>query len=406
MTDPATAAAGTPAQEVVAELEAAFEHHQIIDSEINEIGERNLKAAADGYRNATRLLDSYEETAVGSGDFSSYLEFQSQFLSLIEQLPDSAMAAEGFQRASDRMDKRRLKTSDFDFAREAIEPASEATALLTRREEAADAYRSARHEAKTTLKDLEADRKRLEELQTLGDLEVSVSLKPLREPIEAYNDAIAEAFETFRKTQPARELFELLAAAADRPLVGISRPPRELAEYIATAPAGQEPLSTLRTYAEYSPSKLQHYVEDPGALRTNVAVHQTYLDRLGSEPLTIEWPPAEAGVLRARLEELAPIVRRLDRAVAADSDTDADETDDNADSTDESDSSVEFYRRQLARFTRREEYDRLRDVAVARAELDDHEFELVSSGTIDSELEAVESALEAVEAALETYRIE
>jgi len=401
MADPATTAVGTPAEDAVGELTAAFERLQEVDAEIDAIGERNVEAAADGYRNASRLLDSYEDSAIGTGDFGSYLEFQSQFLSLVEGLPDTAIAAEGFQRASDRMDKRRLRESDFAFAREAIEPASEAVELLERREQALDAYRSARHDAKNRNTELAAERDRLDRLQTLGDVDLSVSVEPLREPIEAYNDAVGDAFETFRKTQPARALFELLDAAADRPLVGVDRPPRELAEYIETAPAGNEPLPTLREYADYSPSKLEHYVDDPGALRTHVAVHQTYLDRLSSGPLFVAWPPAEAGVLRARLEELAPLVRRLDRTVSADDDAGLDGDNEQTDRE-----PIESHRRRLARFTRRETYDRLRDVAVARAELDDEEAELVASGEIETEIQSVEQGIDAIEAALEEYAVE
>ena len=399
MVDPATAAADTPAEACVSALVDAYDHLQSVEAEIEQIGEQNVEAAADGYRKATRLLDSYEESAVGTGDFGSYLEFQSQFLSVVGQLPDAAMAAEGFQRASDRMDKRRLNESDFAYAREAIEPASKAVDLLERREQALDAYRSARHDVKARTKELKRERKRLDRLQTLGDVDLSVSLAPLRELINAYNEAVADAFETFRKTQPARALFDLLERGADRPLVGVDRPPRDLADYIHDAPAGEEPLSTLREYADYSPSKLEHYVDDPGALRTHVAVHQTYLDRLGPEPLLIEWPPAESGVLRARLDELAPLVRRLDRAVAT-----ADEDDEDADG--ERTEPIEAHRRRLWRFTRSEEYDRLRQVAVAKAELDDEEFEIVASGKIESERDAVDRALDAIEAALDAYAVE
>ena len=400
MSDPTTTAAGTPAEAVVEQANAAFERYKTVDDEIDELGEANVEAAADGYRNATRLLDSYEDSAVGTGDFGSYLTFQSEFLSLVEQIPDTAMAAEGFQQASDRMDKRRLRQSDFEYAREAIEPASEATALLERREDALDAYRSARHDLKTEKKELASERERLERLQTLADVDLSISVVPLREPVDAYNDAVREAFETFRKTQPARALFELLDAAADRPLVGVDRPPRELAEYIATAPAGTEPLSTLREYAEYSPSKLEHYVDDPGALRTNVAVHQTYLDRLSPEPLLVEWPPAEGGVLRARLDELAPFVRRLDRAVVADT-----ETDDVVDEQTAAES-IEPHRRRLWRLTRSDTYEQLRQVAVARTELDDEESELIASGNIGTELQSVDSGIDAIEAALDEYAID
>lgn len=401
MADAATAAQSTPAADVVAALEAAYKQVTEIEAEIDDHGEANIEAAADAYRNAVRLLDRYAESATGTGDFKAYLQFQNQFIALAEGLADEAFAADAFQRASDRMDKRRLNKSDFEYARQQVEAASEAVELLERREAAADEYRSARHDAKARRKELDSEVDRLRRMQELGTADLDTPLDPLREPIEAYNAAVDEAFEAFRKTTSARELFELLAAGADRPLVGLDRPPRDLAEYIQSAPAGHEPLSTLREYADYSPSKLDHYVDDPGALRTHVAVHQTYLDRLGPEPLLIGWPPAEARVLRARLDELAPLVRRLDSAT--DRAESAEVAGDQSAAATEGRESIEYYRRQLSRLTRTDDYEQLRQVAVADAELDDDEFERLASGAIDEELAAVENGIDAIEAALDEY---
>jgi hypothetical protein len=400
MADPATAAQSTPAADVIAELETAYRRVRTIESEIDDHGEDNVEAAADAYRNATRLLDRYEDSATGTGDFKAYLQFQNEFIALAEGLSDDALAAEAFQRASDRMDKRRLNESDFDYAREQTEAAAEAVDLLERREEAHSAYRQARHDAKARKDELDAEADRLRRVRELGGVDLDIPLDPLQEPVEAYNAAVREAFDEFRRTESARALFELLAAGADRPLVDADRPPRDLAEYIESAPAGEEPLTTLREYADYSPSKLEHYVDDPGALRTHVSVHQTYLNRLGPEPLLIEWPPAESGVLRARLRELAPLVRRLDAAVdreAAASDADA--------ATDTGGESIEYYRRTLARLTRTDDYDRLRQVAVAEAELSAEEFERLAAGTVDDDLAAVEAGIDAIDAALDEYTV-
>jgi hypothetical protein len=403
MVDAATAAASTPAADVVAALEDAYKRVQEIEAEVDEIGEGNVEAAAAAYRNATRLLDSYEESATGTGDFSAYLQFQNKFIALAEGLPESAMAADAIQRASDRMDKRRLTGADFDYAREQVEDAAEAIDLLEAREEAHNDYRSARHDAKTRKKELQSEANRLRHVRKLGTADLDTSLDPLREPVEAYNAAVREAFETFRNSESARDLFDLLAAGAERPLVGVDRPPSDLADYIHAAPAGEEPLSTLREYADYSPSKLDHYVDDPGALRTHVSVHQTYLKRLGPEPLLVDWPPAEAGVLRARVQELAPLVRRLDAATDR---AESDESDTDESASDEESEPIEYYRRQLARLTRTDDYDRLRQVAVADAELDDEEFERLASGAIEDDSAAVEAGINAIDTALETYAVE
>ncbi|TQQ83820.1 hypothetical protein EGH24_03310 [Halonotius terrestris] len=411
MADPA--AAQSP-PDVVVELRAAADRVQAAEAAIAEHGEASVEAAADAYRNATRLLDSYEGSATGTGDFTAYLQFQSEILALVESLPDDAFAADAFQRVSDRLDKRRLNEADFEFAREEIETAGEAVEMLEEREDAIAAYREARSAAKTALDDRREEADRLRDLQRLADVDLDISVEPLRERTEAYNAAVRAAFDRFRTERSARELFDLLGDAADRPLVGVDRPPRHLVEYIDSKPAGTEPLATLVEYADYSPSKLDHYVDDPGALRTSVAVHQTYLDRLDAEPFCVDWPPAEAATLRARLDELAPLVRRLDSVFEADDDDagDADAADDDVDDADTpaddaatdddigATNRIEAARRRLARFTRRDEYERLREVAVAETELDDDEFERVASGAVDDDLAVVTEEIDRIETAL------
>ena len=85
-----------------------------------------------------------------------------------------------------------------------------------------------------------------------------------------------------------------------------------------------------------------------------------------------------------------------DDTAAPDLEIDADLPDENP---------VEAARRRLARVTRRDEYDRLREVAVADAELSDAEFERVASGAIDDDLAAVTDAIDAIETALEETEI-
>jgi hypothetical protein len=399
---------------VVDDLRAAADRVADAEAAIDDHGEASVEAAADAYRNATRLLDSYEDSATGTGDFGAYLQFQTEILELVDSLPDDTVAADAFQRVSDQLDKRRLTESDFAFAREQINTAEEAVEMLEEREAAIAAYREARGDADARLAELRAEADRLRELQELTDLDLEASIEPLRERTTAYNMAVRTAFKRFRTTQPARVLFDLLTDAADRPLVGVDRPPRDLVAYIESASAGTEPLATLVEYADYSPSKLDHYVDDPGALRTNVAVHQTYLDRLDAESFCVTWPPAEAATLRARLDELAPFVRRLDSAFEAATDdeavteVDSDESPDTPELPADLPASdpIEAARRRLTRFTRRDTYDRLHEVAVATHELDDDEYDRVAAGTVTDDLTAVTDAISEIEAALDETAIE
>jgi len=393
---------------VVDDLRAAADRVADAEAAIDEHGEASVEAAADAYRKATRLLDSYEDSATGTGDFGAYLQFQTEILELVDSLPEDTFAADAFQRVSDRLDKRRLNEADFQFSREQVEAAGEAVAMLEEREAARSAYREARSDAKAEIDALRAEANRLRELQRLADIDLDADLGPLRERVDAYNNAVRAAFERFHSEQPARELFLLLDDAASRPLVGVDRPPRDLVDYIESNPAGGEPLATLIEYADYSPSKLDHYVDDPGALRTSVAVHRTYLNRLDADPFCVDWPPDAAATLRARLDEVAPFVRRLDSVFERDAPADDDEPTDTPEPPADLPASNpgEAARRRLARFTRRDDYDRLREVAVADSELDEDEFDRVASGAVDDDLTTVTDAISEIEVALDETAIE
>ncbi|NUE01356.1 hypothetical protein HUB97_02475 [Halorubraceae archaeon YAN] len=348
-----------------------------VQAEIDEHGEERVVATADAYRRAIRLLDQYEETATGTGDFKSYLQFQSSFLDFVSELSEEIPAYEGFSNASDRMDKRRLSQKDFDYARDEVAPARTFVELLEQRSEAIDAYRTARSGAKTRLKELRSAEKEYARLTDLTDYNLDVPIDELKEPIEAYNNAVTDAFTQFKTNENARKLFNFIQATKSFPLVNFEQPPPELIEYIQTEDAGEKPLPKLLDLVDYSSSKLDHYVSDPGALRTNVAVHRTFLDRITAEPLTIEWPPAEANELQFRLKELSSVTRKL------------------------GDESLEGYLRTLRRLTNNPDFTTLRDAAAAKEELDDETLSRIVSGEIVDDYEAIVSAIESLELTLE-----
>jgi hypothetical protein len=94
--------------------------------------------------------------------------------------------------------------------------------------------------------------------------------------------------------------------------------------------------------------------------------------------------------------------------VFADDDSGGDAVDDSDDLDDADDTTpnIEAARRRLARFTRRDEYERLREVAVAEHELDDDEYDRVASGAVDDDLAAVTDAISAIDAALDETAID
>ena len=215
----------------------------------------------------------------------------------------------------------------------------------------------------------------------MADADIAADVDRLREPVAAYNDAVREAFRSYYRSASARDMFGFIERADATPFVDIDLPPPDLRAYVDDHAAGEEPLPTLLEYADYSASKLDHYVDDAGALRTAVAVHKTYLDRIDAAPLTVEWPPAPGDELAYEIDELIPLVSRI-----ADEETVA-------------------TLRPIRELARSEEYERLRRAAVVRDALDEPELALLWSDEIDDRVAEAERTLRLVDDVLaETER--
>lgn len=368
--------------DVVDDLEAAAAELEAAEAAVEDRGEARLKRIREATDDALSLLDEYEGSATGSGgeNFRAYVEFQEEFATFVEKLDDDLPYLDAFEEALDTVDKRRLTADDFAAAREALAPAREATAVLGRRATAGKAYRDARRAAgkrQSELQDAIAERERLLEL---GNADLDAPVNELRDPIDAYNGAVENAFESFRAETPAREVLEFASTAQRFPLVSVPKPPDELRGYVHEQTAGEETIPQLLEYADYSRSKLAHYVDNPDELKRRVATHQTYLGRLDGSGLTIEWPPAGADALRIICDELIAVVSRF------------------------APEDVVSQLRDVRALTRDNgRYRRLRNAAVAIEELGPDERERLRSGTIQAELESLHDDLIDVERALEAH---
>lgn len=363
----------------IVRLDRARERVADVERRIDEHGEGAVETVSDAYRRATDLLDRYVDRATGTGkeNFKAYLELEGQFDALVENLPDDVPRREAFEEASDAIDKRRLSERDFERAETALEPAAELAELFDEREAAGERLDAARKDARRRLREVDDeidDRERLLELATV-DLDAPVDR--LRGPIESYNERVREAFEAYRLEESAREVFDFLERARWYPLVGVDRPPAELREYVDENPAGEYTVPELLRYADYSRSKLSHYVDDPDELKRRVATRQTYLDGIEADPLTIEWPPKPREELRFRIRELIPLVSRLaDEAVVA-------------------------ALREVRSTTEDPEYDRLRTAADARTRLDEAERRRLADGRVEDELAELRAERDRLREALE-----
>jgi hypothetical protein len=344
---------------------------------VEEAGEDRLRAVRDAHREATALLDRYEGTATGTGDFRAYVEFQERFVDLVEGLPDDLPAREAFETANDHLDQRRLGEDDFERARELLEPAAARAARLDERETARERYETARRDARARRRELDGRIEELRRLRRLGEADLDAPVERLRDPVESYDEAVREAWTTFKREASAREVFRVVAASEAYPLAAFEQPSPDLRAYVESSPAGEESIPTLLEYADYSASKLAHYVDDPGALRSRVATARTYLERLDADPLTVSWPPPSADRLRYRASELVSVVARFapEEVVAA--------------------------ARRLRRLPDAVDYERLRETALARDELDETERDRLERGAVGAELEAARDERDRIDRALD-----
>jgi hypothetical protein len=364
-------------QSTLQQLQRARQAYRDAVAAVEEHGEQQLIEVADALDRAEELLHRYEGDATGTGDFQAYVTFQGKFAELVEGLSEDLPGRDAFEAANEVVDQRRLSESDFERARAALDPVREFTGRLQTREAAAEDLDDARRAATDRLAELEERIDECERLRQFADVDLDAPTDAVREPVEAYDDAVREAFDAFCHDEPAREVLRVIDETRQFPLVDFETPPDDLARYLQQSPAGEEPIPTLLRYDDYSASKLDHYVPDAGRFRSRVSTHRSYLDRLSADPLVVGWPPPAAGVLRARAGELVSVTAKFapERVVAR--------------------------ARQLYRIGRRDDYERLRTAARAETELSETERDRLQSGAVETELDELRDAHERLSDALD-----
>ncbi len=373
----------SPGDDPAAALSTAHDRLQRLEDE-PPVDPDALDEVADAYQSVARVLDRWEERATDWDDFEGYVEFRDDLSETMSSIPEDVPESDAFV-AADRHVKtasptESLNEGDFEDARAALAPVREYAEYRDDLEAARRRYREAYRATNERHREL-ADRvEELERLRRLGDADLDAPIEELRAPIDRYDDAVEEAFRTFRSEASAREFLDIVrVAAVDYPLVDVGAPPTRLLSYVREQPAGEHSVPELLAYADYSQSKLDHYVEDPDLLQRRVATNRTYLERLDAEPFRIEWPPADAETLRYRTEELLSVVGRF----AGEDTTGA--------------------LRDVRARTRRDDYRRLRDAAVATERLSDADRERIESGAVTDDLRTAREEYERLEDALERH---
>jgi len=362
---------------LIEDLERAHEAARRAGRKVDDAGAADLERVAEHYEKLQRLFDQYEEIVVDDSNFKQFIEFQEEMARFIEHLPGEIPHREVFETVDDLMQQRRLRESDFGEARDVLSPVADDVGLLEERDATQNRFEKLRQRGRRKVRELDERISELEALQQLDDADLEAPVERLRDPIEAYNDDVREAFTAFKRDASAREVLSFVDSTTAFPLVDYRAPPADLREYVEESGTGTEPIPTLLEYADYSDSKLDHYVDDPTALKRAVGTHQTYLRRLDAEPLTVAWPPLTPEQLRWRLRELIQVVGRF------------------------APEDVVAHLRELRHLPAETDYERLRRSAVAREELTDDERKRLASGAVADELDALEAARDDLAATLD-----
>ncbi|MFP4218406.1 MAG: hypothetical protein ACLFR6_06170 [Salinarchaeum sp.] len=364
---------------VVTELEEAAAAYRDAKSAVEDRGRDQLERLADAYETATNLLLEYEDSATDTGarEFVNFAQFKTSFIGLVEDLDNDLPAVDAFAAARDAIDKRRLSEDDFARARQRLGPVEDELEKLDALADARDTLVDARQRAKDRRSALTAEANRLDELLGLGAADFDAPVEELREPVDAYNDAVQTAFDEARRDAPIRQVFALLERAQAYPLVDFRDPPPSLTTFVKEQPAGEHSIAELLEFTEYSRSKLAHYVADPTAFRQAIATNRTYLAELDAQPLTIAWPPPPAGQVPWLIRELRAVADRL---------VDAD--------------AIAALRTIKSIARDEERYRTLRQTAIAEARLGADEQAALVDGTLAARLEAHRDAIDRIDDAL------
>lgn len=366
----------------VAGLRDAAADLRAVRADARETNVTDPGAVADAYRDVEAVLDKYEDRATDWDDLEGYVEFREALSEQLARLADDLAYREAFDEADDTLTtspQRVLSAKDFRRARDQLAPARELADLRERRRTVRERYRDARHAVSRRRDDLRDRRADLEHVRDLGEADLDAPVDQLRDPIQAYNDRVRDAFEAFKREASARAALEFVDVTSAYPLVAYRQPPDRLRAFVTEAEAGEKSVATLLEYANYSTSKLSHFVDDPQAVRAAVATNQTYLQRLNADPVTVEWPPPPADHLRWRGRELVAVVARF------------------------ADEEAVALARTVRQLAERDDYARLRESAVARVELDDAERHRLQTGAVERDLREVRERIARLDDALDEH---
>jgi len=244
-------------------VEDIEEFKKLRDS-VREVDEECAENTRVLYARIDEALDEYQNEATGHGNFERYVEFRSIVIGVQQGAKEQDIhLEEGFEKATDRLDRRTLQQKHFTRAHNDLE---EVRGFIEDYEQ----YKKLRQELEEELHKLERKTKGLdEEIEKLKkDIQKAqsaegIDVSRLREKVETYNRGITEDFDSFVRQAPAvkvARLGERVSKASLLEDIPIEDGAAErLLEYV-----DDETVEGVLELADSSDGKLSHYFEDLG----------------------------------------------------------------------------------------------------------------------------------------------
>jgi chromosome segregation ATPase len=227
--------------DLVTEIERRGEELDAAQQRVEEYGEAELQELADAYGSWAEMLDRFQDQVTGDdGDIQTIVAFQSRIDEVMGEISADTLRYEIFEECDEYLQQKWFSDSDFEHVYDRLEPVGELVKLLEDRNEAREAYRETRKKLSFRYDELAAELDDLERLAALTDADLDAPTERIRDPIESYNDAVAEAFREFYREKSARTVVTFLEQMEWYPLVEFESPPPEITEYIRNYPPGTE----------------------------------------------------------------------------------------------------------------------------------------------------------------------
>ncbi|MFB6198287.1 MAG: hypothetical protein ABEI52_08490, partial [Halobacteriaceae archaeon] len=211
--------------------EEARAREQRQQKRVDEFGRDALEEARNARRNLLGLLDKYEGEATGSGNFEAYIQFQDEVIELVENLPDDIPERERFEKISERFDKRRLSTRDFEWARNELDAIGELTERIDDLETAREDVRNAERKLQQRIDDLTDQRDRLRTIAQYDPSVLNAPVDELRELVTDFNDSVVSEFNQYIEQSSMRDVLMIFRRAARTPFLEVRSPPDDLVEF-------------------------------------------------------------------------------------------------------------------------------------------------------------------------------